>query len=277
MKIGCFGNCQAGAISQILKDHLKNDEIISFKAVHTMTHQDKIEFLEKIKDLDILIHQPISDVYTPISTDKILSSIEKDKSILFPVIYFSTYFMDITYLKNTQGATDRTFLSDYHSRIILSAFVHGLKKNDIQNAFKEKTFFSKESILNDLKTTIDTLREREKNFDNYNLFFTFNHPTGHLLYYVVDQILKKLGKHELSTELKQKYARALGNVHWKTVESIKETLQLKFSETKDFYINNKLYSLDEFIDESYRFYSDNPQLVENNKSRVLPKSLFENF
>jgi len=272
MKIGVFGNCQAGIISQILMEQLPNDEIIAFKAVHTMSKEDRLLFLEEIKYLDVLLHQPVSEVYSPISTEKILSIIDNKKSIIFPVIYFSPYFMDITYLKNSYGATDRTFVSDYHSRIIMSAFYHGLESDSIIQAFNSDSFFSKKSVLNNFDISLHTLKEKEKvcditishliekNYDKKNLFFTFNHPTGYLVYYVVNKFLSLINKTELNNKM--------------TVKSIETSLGLKFNSTKDFYMDKKVYSLDEFIKISYEFYKDNYDLVKLNENRILPKKLF---
>jgi hypothetical protein len=92
-----------------------------------MNEVERIDFLNSVDSFDVLIHQPISDVYKPFSTVKILEKINSNtQSILFPVLYFSPYFMDMTYIKDKSGGTVRNFVSDYHSRIIISAVSHGL-------------------------------------------------------------------------------------------------------------------------------------------------------
>jgi len=222
MRIGLFGNCQAGAIAQVLAEHLIDDEVISFKAIHTMNDKDKMDFLDNIKTLDILIHQPVSDVYAPVSTSRIIDIIGEDNSLIFPVMYFSPYFMDITYLKDTKGNTDRNFISDYHSRTILSAFHYGLNKNDIYNAFNSPSFFPKELIIKNCYDSLEILKNREKacdinisdfinkNYQSKNLFYTFNHPTGNLLFYTINSLLKKLERNILPIDLKVKHSKLLG-------------------------------------------------------------------
>jgi len=288
MKIGLFGNCQAGAIAQLFAEHLSEDEIISYKAIHTMDKNDKIKFLEDIKNVDILIHQPISNVYRPVSTENIMSIIGKESSVIFPVIYFSPYFMDMTYLKNESGLTDRQFIGDYHSRIVLSAYYHELDRSKIVKAFNSKNFFSKKQIQDNLEESIRVLKEREKecdikisdiiesNYQKSNLFFTFNHPTGNMLYPVVERILSHINRPSLSKAIKLKYSRVLGGIHWRSVESIHEGLHLDFRKTDNFFVNNKIYTLNEFIDISWDFYKKNNKLVRSNLDRIFPVSSFEN-
>jgi len=286
MKIGFFGNCQAAAIGRILQEHLQEDDLIIFKPIHTMNEAERIDFLKRVGSLDVLIHQPISDVYKPISTAKILEEINSDtQSILFPVLYFSPYFMDMTYIKDKDGGTVRDFISDYHSRIIISAVCHGLGYEHVEKAFFSDNFFPKDLVINNLKSSIEEIKKRESscdvevsdlylNYDKANLFFTFNHPTGHILFPVIDRILTNIGRPSLLPESKVKFSRVLGNVHWHSVTSVHNALELKFTKVPNFNAKGKVFNLGDFYEISKSFYNNNPHLIELNMDRILPKEYF---
>lgn len=286
MRIGIFGNCQAGAVAKIFKELLKCDEIVAYKAVHIMTENDKNLFLADLKSLDILVHQPVGSGYGLVSTANIMRNIGNVRSIVFPVLYFSSYFLDMCYLKNSNGKVERGFLSDYHSRIILSAFYHGFGFNEIRGAFYSNNFFKKETLEKDLKVTIANMIKREstcdikisdllKSYKKNNLFFTFNHPTGHILYSVIDRILYLIGYSFMTNEIKKKFTGILRGVHWHSVCSIHKGLELEFNFIPDFYMNNKVYSLDDFYKCSFNFYKNNPSLVKLNHDKVFSKKLFK--
>lgn len=58
------------------------------------------------------------------------------------------------------------------------------------------------------------------------------------------------------------------------MESVHNSLELNFKKTGDFFIKNKIYSLNDFIDISYKFYKKNEKIVLLNKDRILPKKYF---
>lgn len=289
MKIGLFGNCQAAAIGRILNDFLPEHEVIVFKAVHTMSEKDKLEMLQKIKSLDALVHQPVGEVYHPASTEMIKKQLEGThvKSILFPVLYFSGYFYDVIYLKDRFGKTVRDFVTDYHSRIIFSSFAHGLTFDHCNQLYHSDNNFIKEQALKMANASIEELSKREASCDikishmvkelyqNKNCFFTFNHPTGHILYPVVDDILRSLGQNTLTPEVKKDHASILGNVFWHGMVSIEKSLGLTFQASDCFYINNRKYTLKEFYDVSTDFYSKHSWLIECNKNMIMPRAVFD--
>lgn len=102
-----FGNCQASAISRVLGDHphfSQRFEIIPTPAVHVLTLKQREKLLSDVAECDLLIHQPVSDVYHPASTALLISSLNPcAKAISFPVCWFDGYFPDMTYLKASGG------------------------------------------------------------------------------------------------------------------------------------------------------------------------------
>ncbi|MBD3843482.1 MAG: hypothetical protein IE909_16690, partial [Campylobacterales bacterium] len=163
----------------------------------------------------------------------------------------------------------------------------GLDRTKIIKAFNSTNFFSKKIVQNNLIESIKVLKEKENkcdikisdiiedNYQKLNLFFTFNHPTGNLLYPIVDRILSHINRPPLSKAIKLKYSRVLGGIHWRSVVSIHEALHLDFQKTDNFFVANKIYTLDEFIDKSYDFYKQNNQLVNLNLDRIFPVSYFD--
>ncbi len=167
MKIGLFGNCQAAAMGRILTDHLIGHEIIVFKAVHTMSEFDKLSMLQQLPFLDVLIHQPVGEVYYPACTSVIKQHISntKVKSVVFPVLYFSGYFYDMIYLKDIEGKTVRNFIADYHSRIFFSSFVYGEDYNKCSKLYFDDNDFIKQQTLKNAQLSIKELKNRESDCD----------------------------------------------------------------------------------------------------------------
>ena len=179
--------------------------------------------------LDLIIIQPISENYRnnyKYSTKSILNSVRQDCiKILFPSLYFDFYhpFLSYIYDKNRPSwKLGDPF--DYHDKNIINKYIDNDNIHDdeqnVENILKDyKRKQMDEHLLNHdyfikrLNTNIDNLKERENNYplfctndtfimksssfilDNYKknlLFYTNNHPTKYLFYYISNKILSFL-------------------------------------------------------------------------------------
>lgn len=275
-----FGNCQAAAIAAILADHepfFDRFEITRTRAVHVLQPDEREKLLADAAECDLLIHQPVSDAYQPASTARLISVLNPlAEAVSFPVCWFDAYFPDMTYL-NSSGGKATTDLFDYHSRVFFFAYRAGMTTDEATSLYSDD-LASPSTLEAIVRRNLQALAKREeqlsvkisgfieRNYRDKCLFFTINHPTGHLLYFVVDAILRNLGLDTLSSEVKRKHATALGAFRWQAAPSIYRGLELSFSGQGFF--TSKAIHLDtrSAAKHYYEFYDAHPNVVEANSN-----------
>lgn len=269
-----FGNCQAPALQRILGDHepfAAAYDIVPMRAVHVLTVDEKTALLEAVTGADLVIHQPVGAAYEPATTENIVKALKPGaQSITFPVFWFDGYAPEQVYLR---GKINGQLLMDYHSRIIFAGYLRGMTPSQVAEASERPDLYSPDSLTANVAANIKRLGDREAKLDirvapfiaeNYrarNLFFTFNHPTGWLLYHVVDQMLGLLGLPTLGVEVKKKHAAALGGYRWRGISSVYAGLRLAFPPPTTFVRGPKVWDVEAFATDWYRFYDQNPDLV----------------
>jgi hypothetical protein len=274
-----FGNCQAYAMASILSDHKPFTDrfsIIKTKAVHALSPPDREKLLRDVEGADLFIHQPVSDVYRPASTERLLSALRPAaKAISFPVSWFDAYFPDMTYLK-AAGKKATTPLFDYPSRIFIHAYRAGRQAAGAAEIYSRLDLYDPQSLEEIARKNVTTLRAREQrldikiasyvetNFREKCLFFTINHPTGHLLYFKINAILRLLGIEQLAPEVKRKHSSILGAFRWKACPSAYRGLRLGFAGQPFFTSHNQHLNDTEMAEHYYSFYDADPALVEVN-------------
>ena len=144
---------------------------------------------------------------------------------MFPSLFFDFYHPYTCYIydsNNPSWKLGNPF--DYHDKNIIELYINNINNNHINDLnnfllakYKKKLF--NENILdndyftNKLNTTINNLNDRENKYINYCtkdttiiksskfilenyrkqlLFYTINHPTKYLFYYISDKILSTL-------------------------------------------------------------------------------------
>ena len=89
-----YGNCQTGAIKEIIIDCIDDYNIITIPCFGDLI--EKETFLNYIKEADIIITQPIHPNYREtdyLHTEFILENANPDtKIVIFPSIYFNFYY-----------------------------------------------------------------------------------------------------------------------------------------------------------------------------------------
>jgi hypothetical protein len=208
-----YGNCQVGAISDIMKKTLKNYKITIILC--WLENIDKNYFLDKIRESDIIITQPINQNYRNtdyLDTGYILKNAKpKTKIIIFPSLYFNFYYFDLTY----KILNDNDILrnpSDYHYNIIINNYNEN--NNMIINNINNIDLKSKEELESFALSSIEELKKRENEIIEYNnifkcylinissyinnnyktklLFYSMNHPTKHIFHYIIEKIINIL-------------------------------------------------------------------------------------
>jgi hypothetical protein len=216
-KVFFYGNCQVASINTILS---VNKEL---KQSLLPCWQDftKEEFLNLIKNSDVIITQPIKKNYREkdyVHTEFILENSNRDtKIIIVPSLYFNFYYFDLTY-KFFKEESDRKPLkdpSDYHYHSIIKYYNNNEKIESVfENCIDNENLKSKEELESIADQSIKELISREiemlkykdirdcsiitisnfikKNYKKKLLFYSMNHPSKHVFRHIVDKIKKIL-------------------------------------------------------------------------------------
>jgi len=222
-KFTIIGNCQADALSHFL---LSNEtfksryEYIVYKPIFVMTEEElDVLYRDILPQLDLIIIQPISENYNnnyKYSTKSILNSVNKwCIKILFPSLFFDYYHpfnIYITDPNNSGWKLGEPY--DYHDKNILKFFTEFLSEDEAINKYYETIYnpdlLTEHFFTEKLLKNINTLKEREMKYTDYCtedtqiinsssfimeyydkilLFYTINHPTKYLFYYIANYCL----------------------------------------------------------------------------------------
>lgn len=284
-----IANCQGAALVNILKRVPSFDEkyeIIQLPPIHLLTDKDEEKVVQSLNSADLFLYQPISESFGKYSSDNLLKYLKEEAvAISFPVVYFTGYNPETIYLKDTQGKK-ATIGFEYHDLNILSFFNQGFTVEETVKKIQKPEFYSVEFIEKNIKQSLSSLREREEGIDikvlkyiednshGKRLFVSMNHPVNELLYEVVSQILIKVKLADNSADflLSSPFNKELlGRNKLFVYPSIKKYFNI---ETEyDVIMENKEYSLSDYIKVCFDLYEDNQDIVSYNlelyKNRII--------
>lgn len=210
-----YGNCQAGAMCQILKNVLNEYNITIIECWTTLL--DKNEFTNIITNSDVIITQPINDNYREkdyLGTKYLLNNSKKDTIIIiFPSLYFNFYYFNYNYYKiNNEILTEP---SHYHYLDLIESCKNNLSTQNFFNNvilninyksidelteianFYLNELFKRENEMNDYKNIRNCylLNVHEFIKNNYKknlLFYSVNHPSKYVFHYLCNFIVSHL-------------------------------------------------------------------------------------
>ena len=207
MKISIIGNCQ---LIPFAKELRKNNKVnVEFTSPYA--NIDKInEFLKTIKECDVFIATLTKNGYredVELGTEFLISNLSsKTVSIVVPSVYYSGYFPTYGSYKEFDALsysfeTKSFYFSKYHDYLAINLADKGVFDFDYETLSKFNYY---EIIEINQKKTFEDLREKEKKCDiiisdfiesisNKELcFYTYNHPNDKILFFLYNQILKKI-------------------------------------------------------------------------------------
>jgi len=283
-----YGNCQADALKLYFDKYelFRNKyEIVPLKAVHLLVLND-IEFLlNQIKDVDLFIHQPISENYKNIpelGSEFLKSKLKKDAIVIsFPVLYFKGYNPEIIGLKDLNNKTIAKPISYWDQNILLAAY-KGNNKAEILNKVEKGEIYTRQQVLDNFNSSLEELKRREQNLDikmssflenNYKLvklFHVFNHPNNFLLHNLTNSILSLALDNHKEIEFDEiKFRDILSRTSFVVGVSIYKNLELAFENSTTYKIDNEYYNTAELIDLHIEFVLQNKTIVAENLKRNL--------
>lgn len=211
-----YGNCQVGTLNEIFKN-----SFLDYKTQIVLCWMDNIDqndFLNKIKEADIIITQPIHKGYRNLDylhTEYVFENAkETAKIFVFPSLYLNFYYFDLSYKTLESGELLRE-PSDYHYTSLIKCFKENkeinyyldefVNNNDFKNTIElenmaidsinELTKRENEmEIYNEIKTCkiIKCSNFIEKNYKDKLLFYSMNHPAKYNFHYIAEIILQDL-------------------------------------------------------------------------------------
>jgi hypothetical protein len=216
-----YGNCQIGAIKDIIIDCICDYNIIVVPCFGDLIQKET--FLNHIKQADIIITQPIQPNYREtdyLHTEFILENTNPNtKIIIFPSLYFNFYYFDYIYkhLNNNELLREP---SHYHYHGLIECYSNGKTVDDFFNEYVNNINLKTKIQLETIAT--DGIRELEKreqlmqnyknihdcyiitcsdfisnNYKNKLLFYSVNHPTKFVFHDIVEKIIIYLDLNKL--------------------------------------------------------------------------------
>ncbi len=281
-KVMIVANCQGLAIKKILRAHAdfnRDWHIYDLSPIHKIKLEEKLDIHKLLTELDLLIYQPISEKFGPFSSDTLLSECHaKCMSISFPVVYFTGYNPETIVLKPLPSEKIISNPHAYHDLNVLTGYINNTSLLGMKKRMLSSDFYSNEFIDENITTSLDNLKSREKLLDikvsdyiRNNMFSeilmtSHNHPRNKILFYMVDAILKKINLRPLLQEEKEVFKIELtGQAELFRYPSLLNYLNL--SSSSKIRMENTVMTLDTLIAKYYTFYRSNHELALFNYER----------
>jgi hypothetical protein len=284
-KVAILANCQGGIYKALLKKDAgfnKKYEFIDLPLVHTLTAQDAEKVYDAVRDLDILFYQPLkAQKFEPYFIENLQKIMPATASVFsIPVLHFNFYAPHTIYM--LPRTLPRFDIHELHDLNIVLGWYYGLEKDVLLARLNTGTYYSKALIEKISGINFSRLREREKEIDlkytdylesKYKdkvVFHTFNHPTNEVLMEIVSKKASILG---LKLEIDEPDFDLLGNVKVGVYPAIRACLHSEDSETGLSYeIQGSQVSMDEMVEQYFRFYDENHVLVKQFVENTLFKT-----
>ena len=212
--IAIVANCQARPLTTLLETCFKV-RCLEPIIVHLANDENAEDYWNSLESADAVISQFISDTY-PCAAIRTIQLKQRygNRLLLIPNLFYKGYTPDLRYIRLKGKPTLAGPLGDYHSSIIIHSWKEGLSQEQAQANYQSETIWE-ELYLDAASQSLQELRSREQILDikisdyiekeqsNQQLFFTFNHPSKHLL----EQLAYRIGKH-LNLEPRSDYSTA---------------------------------------------------------------------
>lgn len=269
-----IANCQGQALYTLLKNtpvFTNEYELIHVQPIHLLNDSHQSFLLKTISDIDLFIHQPISENYGIYATEALKKLLKPTaRSISFPVVYFNGYNPETVYLKNPAGKK-LSLSMDYHDLNIMKMFIDEYSIEETVSNLHSEHFYTPEILELNWLSSLQTLKGREKNLDiqvseyieqhfkTHRLFFSMNHPSNELLFEIIKQLFTLL---QLETAIQSFPKQLLGKTRLFIYPSLKQHFNI-MSEEK-IIIENQSYSLEKYIEKCFTEYRQHRDIIDFN-------------
>jgi len=223
MNILFYGSCNVTRL--IEEDSFKTSILgkaleghnVNFILCHE-TDLSEEQFLEIIKGQDLIITVPINKEYRNkiyLSTEYILQNKRKDaKVIIFISLHSNYYYFDYGHVADggvhikephylhfktlfdfyKQNKTEKQFIEECVFNKDFKSYqqLEELASKDIVELFRRQDLLIELQARRENIIIIDAAKFIKNNYKKHQMFYSLNHPSNYLLYFIAEEILKEL-------------------------------------------------------------------------------------
>ncbi len=282
-----IGNCQAEILPKYLLTNAEFSdeyEIINIPGIYQLTQEEFITgYGESLKDVELLIYQPLSERFGPLSSSNISNLVSSlCKRISFPSLFFTGYNPEVAYLRD----------KELRSLLYVDRFFWQLWKDKTPDLLVEKlndlNFFPEWFSLMCVEESINECIRREtskgvniimsdfikNNYKSKRLFHVLNHPSATIMLELSSRILSELGfKPNTSPTPISLDEGIMGEFSFPIYASHHKNLQLQFPRGEHRFFGN--ISVSHYIDVFSKEFEAKYNEIEEDSLRfsfTIPKS-----
>lgn len=267
-----IGNCQARQLASVLKQ--KAPEIIIH--THSLDHPSlRDEHLlagarDNMRSSDLYIVQPSK---VPHLNEIDLRNSFGSNVFVVPRVYFNGTMPDMCYVGRFGSRIG--VIGDYNSVVVLEAYKAGLSPADAKSLFNAASF-EKLGLFSIWERSLEEMQDREQAVDlkisswldenakRSNILHSHNHPRVNVASYIIDQFCLRYGIK--TVEVLDLFDTMYIEPWVPMYDFVAEYFKLPYRSNQYFKYNvNEIFYFNEFVDLSYKLYSQTPteELVVN--------------
>lgn len=286
-----YGNCQAIALKGFLSRNpafAQSYELLDCKPVHLLTRADLPSLAALLSEVDLLIHQPISDNYRgiPQLSSRYLRSQLKPEAlaISFSVAYFSGYNPEMVSPKVNGVTLSEPF--NYHDINLMGLYLEGKTVSETLSLIRREDFYSLAQAEQSLAQTFTNLEQRERLLDirlapfirryfkQMRLFYTFNHPSSAVLAHIANQVFEAL---ELGANFFDLFSQAeiLDRSYFPIYPALQRLLKLEFESPEAYQLEKQPYAPEAAVELYFRAYEQQHGLIVDYLNQQASAGLLE--
>jgi len=259
-----IGNCQSWPLIRILNSNKSlTDRYVSvfYKTIHTLSEVEMYAVSEILDIFDVVVTQRVVNVdrYGPLVTADLQKRLG-EKIITYPTCWFNAYFPDAL---SSSGIDCPQFKYEHHSSSVIQSFVSGASIREASDKLMQLQISPKliesrlvanfvETYERDKSLDIKIGNFLERNYQDSQLFYTFNHCSVSVIGFVANATCNYLGEPELDLSSIDRF-EGLNRVIWPVPIYVKNALGLKFA-NENFVIDKTPVDISGFVSDSYSYY-----------------------
>lgn len=241
-KIGLYLTCQGFLVKKAIELAYPDCEIVFMENWRQIASKEPLS--REYDDVDIFIYQQlIGDYPDYLMPEHIIENRLKPNVQLVTVPYIAwtglfPWAVGGEVLKPGKSAYCNTWLDKFSetSVDIVSKWDDVPADEIINNAEKSLSILESKELTTDVKGIANYIRN---NYKHYPLFYTINHPRGHLALFYVNQIFKCLGWQELPNAFYKDLDRVLDVEKSPLSERVSKALGLNYIDRVCYYSDKK--------------------------------------
>jgi hypothetical protein len=247
--------------------------------VHLAKQQERADHYRLLEESDIIFAQLVQDSFAVehLTTSRLREQFG-DRVVSWPNLFFSGQCPDLAYITASHGTRILGPMSEYHLKSVFAAWRAGFSVEAcVRNARSGPS--TNIDLAGIAESSLSELRRRETNADvsiadvietewrARRLFFTFNHPTTHLLSCLCNKLLNRIGLKPRITITSEIIGELLGRIVPPILDFEKQTLllsfatsdacrgvQIKINEATVILGKPHVYYFEDYVEAAYRAY-----------------------